>query len=75
MVVASPASSVSDVAHHGRASLDEDAAMSASVARYNLAAERTLTFSTVLGIVGVGLFVLISVAWLLGLLPASVRLF
>jgi hypothetical protein len=75
MVVVSPGATVSGVASHEHASLGESAAVSASIARYNRAAERTLTLSNFLGIVAVGLFVLIAVAWLLGLLPGSVRLF
>jgi hypothetical protein len=75
MVVVSPGATVSGVADHEHASVDESAAVSASIARYNRAAEQTLTLSNVLVIVAVGLFVLIVVAWLLGLLPGSVRLF
>ena len=75
MVVTSPGATVTGVAGHERASLRQSAAVSASIARYNLAAERTLTLSNLLGIISVGLFVLVAAAWLLGLLPGSVRLF
>lgn len=75
MVVVAPGATGSGKAGHEHASVDESAPVSASIARYNLAAERTLTLSNVLVIVGVGLFALIAVAWLLGLLPGSARLF
>ena len=75
MVVVSPEATIAGVARHERAGFGESSAVSASIARYNLAAERTLTLSNVLVIVSVGLFVLIAAAWLLGLLPGSVRLF
>ena len=75
MVVASPRATVSGVTGHEHASLGERAAVSASIARYNLAAERTLMLSNFLGIVAVGVIVLTAIAWLLGWLPGSVRLF
>jgi hypothetical protein len=75
MVVVSPGATVAGVAGHEHASLDESAAVSASIARYNLAAARTLMLSNLLVMIGLGLFVLIAAAWVLGLLPGAVRLF
>jgi hypothetical protein len=54
--------------------LGEHSPASASIHRYNLAAERTLVLTKVLGMLSIGLLVLIVAAWLLGLLPGSVRL-
>jgi hypothetical protein len=75
MVVVSPEPTVSGAAARGRGSFGQDSAVSASIARYNLAAERTLALSNLLGIVAVGLIVLTAVGWLLGWLPGAVRLF
>ena len=75
MVVVSPEATIAGVARHERAGLGESSAVSASIARYNLAAERMLTLSTRVVMIGIGLFVLTAAAWVLGLLPGAVRLF
>jgi hypothetical protein len=75
MVVVAPEATISGVAHDEHAWFGDGSAESASIARYNLAAARTLTLSNVVGTIGVGLFVLIALAWALGLLPGAVRLF
>ncbi len=75
MVVVSPGATLSGVAGHEHKSVDQSAAVSASIARYNLAAARTLTLSNLLLRISVGLFVLIAAAWALALLPGAVRLF
>jgi hypothetical protein len=75
MVVESPEATVSGAGRHEHALLGESSAASASIAGYDLAAARTLTLSSLLVTIGVGLFVLIAAAWVLGLLPGAVRLF
>ena len=75
MVVVSPEATASGLARHEHALLGESSAASASIAGYDLAAARTLTLSSLLVTIGVGLFVLIAAAWVLGLLPGAVRLF
>ena len=75
MVVVSPEATVSGAARLEHASFGESSAASASIARYNRAAARTLTLSNLVVTIGLGLFVLITAAWVLGLLPGAVRLF
>jgi hypothetical protein len=47
---------------------------SASSARYDRAAARLLALSNLVVLIGIGLFVVIAAAWVLGLLPGAVRL-
>ena len=75
MVVVSPEATVSSVARDEHAWFSDGSAEAASIARYNLAAARALALSNLVALIGVGLFVLIAVAWALGLLPGAVRLF
>ena len=75
MVVVSPEATIAGVARHERTGFGESSAVSASIARYNLAAGRMLTLSNRVVMVGIGLFVLTAAAWVLGLLPGAVRLF
>jgi hypothetical protein len=75
MVVVSPEATIAGAARREPTGFGEHSAVSASIARYNLAAARMLTLSNRVVMIGIGLFVLTATAWVLGLLPGAVRLF
>jgi hypothetical protein len=74
MLAASAAPPNVDASPPGAAWLAENPAANASIAAYIEAGDRMLTLMDAAWKIGVGLFVLVAVAWALGILPAAIRL-